>query len=136
MTHDYQFEWDYDLVAPSRGFRKTAAGIVDKVKARLFFVVPDFSVGFVRNTNYLGLYIDGTSSHPMVALDVPNILESAHKHSVPLKTAIETTLMHELAHAIQEIYGLEMDEEVAESFAYNYWLHGTILCFWTPTPAI
>lgn len=128
--HDYRLEWDYEVTVPREDFRKIVERVTKQIARDIKSIIPSFEVGFVKNTGRLGVFISGTESLPVVALDVGCIRQTAKKHDVPLKTTIESTIMHELGHALQEIHGLEMDEVIAEDFAFSYWLDGTIKKFW------
>jgi len=82
--HDYQFEWDYDVIEPDAEFKSTVTEVIKDIKKDTKGIIPDFTVGYVKGTGKLGKYIDGTSSRPMIALDVDSILASIKKYNVYL----------------------------------------------------
>lgn len=130
MTHDYHLEWDYDVTVPRRDFRELADSIKEQIERDIGDMIPSFEIGFVKNTGCVGLFINGTEDRPVIALDVGCIRRTTRKYGVPLYAAIESTIMHELGHALQALHELDFDEDVAEDFAFNYWLDGTIKKFW------
>lgn len=97
----------------------------------------DIEIVFVRNIGgLLGKFRSGTaSSTPIILLSKKNILQSAKKYNVSIKTTIETTIFHELGHALCELdfdlFGgrflkFDNEEEWVENFAYDYYNWGTI----------
>jgi len=77
----------------------------------------------------LGMFKSGTSlSTPVIILSEKGILESSKDENIPLWAIVETTLFHELGHAICEleriIYGYKyleyvIEEKWVEDFAYE-----------------
>lgn len=127
--HDYEFDWDYETIDPGPEWRQ----LVEKISSHIWSDTKiSFTVGFVQglDESMLGKYVDGTSSHPMVVLDPRNIQYACANYRVSLETAIETTIMHELAHAMEEKYEFEHDENVAEEFAWLYNTKGEVWKFW------
>ena len=98
----------------------------------------DIRIVFVNNIGEgaLGRFRSGTSSStPIVLLSEKDILKGSKKYDVPLWVAVETTIFHELGHAICELeydvlgneyleYGDE--EEWVENFAYELHNYGDI----------
>ena len=66
---------------------------------------------------------------PVILLDLKEILDACKRYDLPLDLAIETTILHELGHAIQEAKGLPMKEYQAEDFAHTYYDLGRIIDF-------
>lgn len=106
---------------------KDKIGLFDNIK-----------IVFVNNIGdgALGRFKSGTSSStPIVLLSEKDILKGSKKYDVPLWVAVETTIFHELGHAICELeYDifehkyLEYDdeEEWVENFAYELHNYGDI----------
>ena len=69
---------------------------------------------------YLGYYKYNSYKEPIIKLNIPEIKECI-SDKAPLDLIIETTILHELGHAIQEYKGKEFNEEEAEDFAYLYY---------------
>jgi len=77
--------------------------------------------------DYLGFYKLGTYKNPIIKLNISGIYNACQKYNVDLYTAIYTTLLHEIAHAIQEYKDIFTNEEQAEDFAVEYYDYGKIL---------
>jgi hypothetical protein len=98
----------------------------------------DIRIIFVNNIGEgaLGRFRSGTSSSiPIVILSEKDILEGSKEYNVPLWVAVETTIFHELGHAICELeydlFGYEYleygdEEEWVENFAYELHNYGDI----------
>ena len=98
----------------------------------------DIRIVFVNNIGEgaLGRFRSGTSSStPIVLLSEKDILKGSKKYNVPLWVAVETTILHELGHAICEleydVFGYEYleygdEEEWVENFAYELHNYGDI----------
>jgi len=130
--HDYQFENDYDIVTPDEQFLSVAEEVIAAIKKDIADIVPDFSVGYAKDIGgeKLGKYVDGTYSHPMIVLDVDQINKGAAKYDVDIAVAIESTIMHELGHAIAQKEGVRASEKTVEDFAHHYYETGKIDKFW------
>ena len=78
---------------------------------------------------YLGLYENGSvfTGKVIIKLNIPCIKNSLKDYQLPLYDVIYTTILHELAHAIQDYKGKFFNEKRAEDFAYNYYNFGKIL---------
>ena len=132
--HDYDPAWDYELAeegdVPSNVIALTQS-IVDRLKKELLPKLDEFSTFDVHwsandTLGKLGIYIDGTSSAPVIVLDYGSIFKACTDYNAPLETAIETTILHELGHAIEEARELETDEDRAEQFARHYYDYGEL----------
>ena len=121
-THDYDPEWDYEIAKPNRDMTQTVKTISKRIKKDLMPLkeFKTFTIAFIKNTDCLGTYVTGTHSEPVILLNLKELKEGCNEANVDLPTGIETTITHELAHAIQDARGLPADEEQAEDFAYNY----------------
>jgi hypothetical protein len=77
---------------------------------------------------YLGFnYINNKINKPIMRLNCSLMIKESKKiKTLSLYEIILTTILHELAHASQEIKGKPFNEEEAENFAYDYWATGTI----------
>jgi len=81
------------------------------------------------NDDTLGIFKSGTSSStPTIILSEKDILETSKEDNIPLWTIVETTIFHELGHAICEleriVFGYKyleytIEEEWVENFAYE-----------------
>lgn len=98
----------------------------------------DIRIVFVDNIGRgaLGRFRSGTSSStPIVLLSEKDIQDGSKKYNVPLRVAVETTIFHELGHAICELEYDVFDhkyleysdeEEWVENFAYDLSNYGYI----------
>jgi len=134
-NHDYDPSWDYEIDDnPDPEYVKLVNETVGEIKSR---ILPEFGDIKTITTSYildndddtLARYINGTKSDAHFVIDVPNLKEAIKQYPVDPKTAVESTLVHELAHAIQDILEADMDEDEAEDFAFGY-TYGKIDPFW------
>jgi hypothetical protein len=131
--HDYKFAWDYD---EARADKKTMAIVADITKRLKLFLLPkigyfnDFKIGYIKGIDAMGIYISGTTELPFIGVCLPVVKRTCREFKCPLEVGLETTILHEIGHAIQEYCGMPMDEEQAEDFAQNYWDYGMIDNFW------
>jgi DNA-directed RNA polymerase subunit H (RpoH/RPB5) len=72
---------------------------------------------------FLGFnYSDNKTKKPIIKLNCNLIIrESKRKNTISMYDIILTTILHELAHALQLLKGKEFNEQEAEDFAYYYW---------------
>jgi hypothetical protein len=128
-----QIENDYGI----RDYNKVHSDIVKfaneaittfKDKVLLFDSIKIIFVNNIRGS-VLGRFRKGTStSAPIILLSEKNIIAGSKKYDVPLWVVVETTIFHELGHAICEIendvFGSNIlqyddEEEWVEDFAYG-----------------
>lgn len=132
MTHDYNPMDDYPVeenIDPGilylvHGIRRNRLAQV----CNILNLSPDFEIFFVEQNGLggdVGKYIDGTSSQPVIGLDLHIIMDFAEEHDGHWLTHVEATLAHELAHAFQDSAGLARNEKKAEAFAKKWVLEGT-----------
>ena len=100
-------------------------------KLGLFQTFEIYLVKTIGNRN-LGSYISGTHEWPVCAVCMSEILREVNdpNRRLSLRYVVETTILHELAHAIQEWFGMPFVEEEAEEFAMQYYKSGTVYRFW------
>ena len=125
QTHDYAWGQEYE----EKKTNVSAAIMLQRVKTEievhllpLLQIIDGFEVAYVMGMrrNALGLYISGTSSHPYIALSWNAIKRSCDENGVHYQTGIETTIVHELGHPLEEAMGLKADEERAEGLACHW----------------
>ena len=116
--HDYDPEWDYNVVAKPTGIMYRT---YTKVRKHL---VEDFgycwNVVFVRGESFMGAYVSGTSSYPIVLLCEKVMRECADRYGMYYEDMLLSTVAHELYHAYQDGYGVDLDEDEAEYFGQCY----------------
>ena len=126
--HNYDPNWDYDVVKINKEIQEITQEIIKNISSNLLPIlnIPNINVHFVENINRLGKYISGTSSKPVIVLDLKEIQDGMEKYNVDIRTAIETTIVHELGHAMQEKLGISPNEQKAEELAYNWYYNKKI----------
>ena len=136
-SHDYDPGWDYEPHEdPDQEIDKKVQQIVGELRKGLLpqlGIFRNFTVSYASPNSMggvLGRYVDGTVSEPVVMLDLAAIQESCEDYRLPLELGIETTIVHELGHAIQEAHDLEDDEEDAEEFARQWYQQRQVYRFW------
>lgn len=132
FTREHGYDWDDYEVVPVRGELRS---VIDEVTAGLrrellprLGLFSDFTVACVRDlpSSILGAYVNGTWSHPYIALNAREIRAAARRHNLPLAIVVESTIVHETAHGIQEALGLddtcgeEQYEDHAEALAVTW----------------
>jgi len=126
-SHDYEAEWEYLVIEdPDEAAIKIANDVKTEIlpELRMRFGIADFTVTFVEDlgSGCLGKYIDGTYTQPVMVLDFAAIKAICEVDDVDIEVGIETTITHELAHAIHELLGLTARSEIqAEEFAREWW---------------
>jgi len=130
--HDYDPGWDYEEdeePQPTNLVEK----VVNKLKEELLPTIRlfrDFDVSYVTGLEEMGKYAYGTHSHPIIMLDMSNIQEACETYGTDCGIGIETTIVRELGHAIQEMFDLPMDEDEAEEFAKVWHRNRRSTDFW------
>lgn len=122
--HDYNPEWDYEIdEAVDATVSKAVDAACKVIKTNLIpqvDIFSDFEVHFVTGIEELGKYANGTYSRPVVLLSAANIMDAEAEYGIDAYTIVQQTILHELAHAIQEASEQEMDEDDAEAFIQKY----------------
>jgi len=133
--HDYDPNWDYEVDdVPDTQLVSIAENIMTEINEQM---IPEIGMGkakaaYIKNAGEetLARYVFGTAPYPVFVINLEAIREGAEKYGVDIGVGIETTLTHELGHAIQDWMGMEMGEDEAEEFArhwhdfrqmYNFW---------------
>ena len=86
----------------------------------------NFYILFGINKKALGTYIYGSYYFPIMILNLTEIKRVCQEYNLSYSCGIETTILHELGHAIQDYYNIEFDEKEAEDFAVNYFNYGVV----------
>ena len=135
--HDYDFSYDYEKENVPHDSQILLQDIITDVRdiLPLLGIFKDFTCEFIKtekkiHKNILGLYIDGTTSHPYIGLFLKSITAATQRCHVDLQDTIETTIVHELGHAVQDALGLERQskkaENQAEDLAFHWWKYREI----------
>jgi RimJ/RimL family protein N-acetyltransferase len=142
-NHDYDPSWDYEMSnnvdEDIISFVKSYVEILKRDLLPEIEVIKDIKVGFANlsDDQHIGQYIDGTSPYVVMLVDsdyTKTMMEEIKNMGMPevnIYTYISETIVHELAHGIQEIMGSAFrDEDEAENFAKIYVNQGDIWKFW------
>jgi hypothetical protein len=130
--HNYDPAWDYDIIEPPELDKQLVDSLVDKYTSKLLpslSAFGSFEVWFACDLKppLLGIYVNGTSSEPVIVLDLYNIEDAKKRYEMTSYDIVATTILHELCHAIQDYNGRSPDEDEAEEFANIYHNFGAIL---------
>jgi hypothetical protein len=157
LSHDFDPAWDYpviemdDVPGLSPEVRHQVREAISQMNQlgqalgfqdiEVFFVEPmglssgqDLNAGHER----VAVYCSGTSSRPVLGLDLALITQVCEQESLNLVEQIRLSVAHELAHAYQESLGLDhehpegFDEDDAETFARS-WVERGELQMWRLT---
>ena len=118
-THDYDPSWDYTIVFEYRDhpLLRIGQGVADRICADAD-AAQDTCVPFGQVRVYpvvldgaVAMYANGTSSEPVVLLDI-DAYDQLPESERP--GAIADSVLHELRHAVQESLGISFDEDDAE----------------------
>jgi len=130
--HDYDPEWDYEVVAPSEADAAALAAVATEIGrtllpgmgfgAAVVFCVEEGSLG-----EPMARYVDGTSSCPMIAVDMEGVRDASLAGD-GFEAELHATIAHELGHAYVDARASddthdidEMEEEGAvEDFATDW----------------
>jgi len=116
-------KWDKDI-------EKTIKLIRHRLKKELLPKIKtfkDFKIVFGKGYMNLGRYIWGSYHIPIIILNLIAIKQACEEYdNISLNCAIETTILHELAHAIQDYKWIIPNEDEAEKFAIDYYDYGII----------
>ena len=131
-----RIEWENDYVRanPEQKDRNLVQFVANEIQRQLlphlkrFFST--FHIFFIKETDKLGFYIHGSHEKPIILLCIDAIKKACCQYDVDMYCAIESTIVHELAHAIQDGYDVYPSEEEAEVFAKQWYNSRTVDEFW------
>jgi hypothetical protein len=132
-SHDYDPEWDYECEVPTPADRTILIQCTNEACRRLLpalnicslsvYCVAEGALGH----NTLGKFISGTSSAPVVVVDLATIRKASKQHGLNWVDQLRATIAHELAHAFEEANGYEAgNEEATENFARAFVTFGVV----------
>jgi len=127
-NHDYDINWDYETDQEvSQEIIEVVKSYAEHIKKTILprlGIFKDFRVEFVNSLppDQLAVYINGTYSSPVIAIDVGNTNffceESGYdENGNECIHSIKMSILHELYHAVQEANDEPFDEDEAEEFA-------------------
>lgn len=123
--YDYKIETDYDLDKNiDMKIKNHIKYYCKEIKRNLLPKIncfKNFHIKYIKfNDKGIAVYINGTEESPIIGLDINAHKKAIKEYGGNLFTALETSILHELAHAIQQYKGKEFNEDEAENFAYDY----------------
>lgn len=130
-SHDYDPIWDYEPDEDvDAGIRNDIDQYISKLESELLPQLGLFkkiAIHFTASFDELGRYVDGTYTQPVIMLNLARIVAACREYNLDCPLGVQTTILHELGHAIQEATGKPMDEDTAERFAKEYYETGRIV---------
>ena len=125
--HDYDPSWDYEVVetppcdhvilvqlALDEAERTGLLATLRLARPNIFHTEIDGLVGA------FGRYCDGTSSLPVIGLDLTGLQEWCDARGDIIEREVEATIAHELAHAWQDAAGLDQGSDECEAAAERF----------------
>ena len=100
-----------------------------EVRNDILHKIPDFQDFYlyqIKHIEHLVKYVLQSFRKPIVLICVDTCKKSAKKYNLSMRCVYLTTVLHELGHAMQEARGKSLNEEEAESVAYEYWNYNTL----------
>ena len=133
--HDYDPSWDYEIdEVPDEQLVSITEDIMKEINENL---MPEIGMGHAKvayikdaGEQTLARYAFGTAPYPVFVVNLEEIRDAAEQYGVNIGVGIETTLTHELGHAIQDWMGMELEEEQAEEFARQWYDFRQLYKFW------
>lgn len=121
----------YPSVKDCQLVRKITTEIKEELMPHLKEFFANFEVHFVNVKNrYLGMYIYASYNKPIILLNFKVLKTTCQKEGLDLYCGIETTIVHELGHAIQDYHDEYMNESEAEEFARAWYWSRHLVEFW------
>ena len=115
---DYDFSWDYEPAKVRKEDLELVSECVQEVIQLNLDWLSSFKVGLIKLDNgAVATYIDGTSSHFHVGLDLYQIKRLSKKLGLDFKKQLFISICHEFYHGFQDLNDLEYDCDDAEDFA-------------------
>ena len=128
---------DYDRDHPSiedcQIVKKIATNLRENLLPHLSDFFTDFEIHFVKRhrfNKWMGIYVSGSFEKPIVLLSIDEIHEACDEKWVAFSCGVETTIVHELGHAIQDLFSVTPEEDEAEDFASYWYHHRKVSKFW------
>lgn len=145
---DRAWREDYNRVRISAQDRSLVKEIKQELRTELmphlkrFF--SDFEVHFIRCSvniktsadgsmemvTYVGVYIHDSHEKPIILLDIDEMRSACQEYDSDFRSCIESTIVHELGHAIQDWYDVVHAEYEAEWFACHWQKYREAYEFW------
>lgn len=123
--HDYNPEWDYQLERrPSKKVRSVVDDVLSSLEENGLYKkvgIDKPTVFYSPDIKGVALYIDGTIQQPVIGINSKHTQKICKECDLDIGTGIETSILHEIAHAIEDSQGKKYNEERAEDFARDYY---------------
>jgi len=127
--HDYDPEWDYDVVEMEDRDREMVEAIGDRVRGEILPVLGFEGCSiFAANLpdQCVAIYISGTAPFPVLGIDCARMLAVCEEEGLAIQTELAVSIAHEIAHGHQEMCGIDLSqhedetEDAAERFARDW----------------
>jgi hypothetical protein len=120
---DYDISWDYELdeqTSPQIKTQVMALFVADRkqIEKKYPFVKWAILIPIVLSEEGLGVYCMDTKQ--WIGIDIENHIKAIKEYSMDFSLAIRMTVVHELAHLIQNYYNKPPNEDEAEDFARDF----------------
>jgi hypothetical protein len=133
MASEYDPNWDYEVrkrPLPAVKAQVEAARSLVAMFSELLGLEPP-EIHYVADTgDHLARYVNGTATSPVVVVNDKMISATAKRYGVPMHTAVESTLLHEMGHAYVDSVGMsgewDDEEEIVEAPARAFFRNGDI----------
>jgi len=127
-----RYKRGYPSVKDCQLVRKITAEIKEELMPHLARFFKDFEVHFAKKVkhNWIGIYIQGSYEKPIILLDMVHINNTCKKFDCNKYCAIETTIVHELGHAIEDWHEVCSNEDEVEEFAIEWYWSRQLYEFW------
>ena len=125
-----RYKRGYPSVKDCQLVKKVTAEIKKFLMPQIFKFFKDFEVHFITHSRYVGIYITGSYEKPIVLLAMDRINSACKKYKVDKYCGIETTIVHELGHAIEDWYDVCPNEQEVEEFADEWYWSRRLYEFW------
>lgn len=136
-SHDYQPEWDYEVVDEPEHAKELIQQVMARVHAEILprLGMSSIRVFYAHDLGALARYIYGTATHPVLGIDYSALEDACEQHGLDISDQLAATIAHELAHAYQERNGTLNDdsepedehiEDEAEEFARRWVMDGIV----------
>lgn len=124
--HDYDPSWDHDVLATPEDaavpLERALAIVATDMLPALELSAP--RVFFAELGGPLGIYVDGTSTAPVIGIDHETLKTACMVFDLDYAQQLSATIAHEMAMAYQESLGLEVrSTDAAERFARRWTEH-------------
>jgi hypothetical protein len=127
-----RYKRGYPSVKDCQLVKKITTEIKEELLPHLTKFFKNFEIHFTKHGRYIGMYIHGSYEKPIILLAMDRINATCKEFDCDKYCAIETTIVHELGHAIVDSTNEYVDEEEdeVEEFAREWYWSRQLYEFW------